>query len=196
VCSLKCDETTSFLFVTAHFEAHNANTQLRNENYGTILKAIQRRCHSNPLSCHNFCFFSGDLNYRIDSTYAIVKQLAQAGRYAELLEYDQLCSEKRAMRVFSGFFEAEIEFPPTYRFNKNSITYDTTRKMRVPSFTDRILVYARNRRNIVLSTYAANMDLLISDHRPVFAHAVVTIGADDEIPQRSMNPKSAVCSVA
>jgi inositol-1,4,5-trisphosphate 5-phosphatase len=196
VCSLKYGETTSFLFVTAHFEAHDDNLQLRNENYAVILKAIQRCCKCDPLSCHNYCFFTGDLNYRIDSTYAVVKKLAHAARYAELLEYDQLSSEKRAMRVFSGFFEGEIEFPPTYRFNKNSMTYDTTKKMRVPSFTDRILVYSSNRRNIELSNYATNMDLLISDHRPVFAHAVVKLRTDGEIRPRYTNPKSAVCDVA
>jgi hypothetical protein len=67
--------------------------------------------------------------------------------------------------------------------------------MRVPSFTDRILVYARNRRHIQLANYAANMELLISDHRPVFVQAKVTLAAHDASRSRS-DPKSVMCGVA
>jgi endonuclease/exonuclease/phosphatase family metal-dependent hydrolase len=195
-CSLKIDEKTSFLFISAHFEAHDRNVELRNENYAAILSSLQNVLRCNPLSSHHYCFFVGDFNYRIESTYEEVKRLAQAGRYSELLALDQLCREKRAMRVFSGFFEEEIQFPPTYRFDRNSMVYDTSEKMRVPSFTDRILVYARNRRNVELSNYSANMDLLISDHRPVILHASVKL-VDEEPPEFTPGiSKSAVCVVA
>jgi hypothetical protein len=115
----------------------------------------------------------------------------------ELVALDQLSKEKRAMRVFSGFFEEDIQFPPTYRVNKDSMTYDTTEKMRVPSFTDRIMVYAKNRTSVQLKNYCANMDILISDHRPVFLHAtvkLVEVEEGDDFPQG--NQKSAVCNVA
>jgi endonuclease/exonuclease/phosphatase family metal-dependent hydrolase len=197
VCSLKVNGTTSFLLITAHFEAHDRNVELRNENYASILKSLQTLLKCNPLSSHHYCFFLGDLNYRIELAYQEVKRLAQSGRYAELIASDQLSKEKRAMHVFSGFFEEEIHFPPTYRFDKNSMSYDTSEKMRVPSFTDRILVYARNRRNVQLVSYSANMDMLISDHRPVLLHAtarLVEADEDSEVPQRT--PRSAVCAVA
>jgi hypothetical protein len=194
-CSLKVDGKTNFLLIAAHFEAHDRNVELRNENYAVIMKSLQKVLKCNPLVNHHYCFFLGDFNYRIESTYDEVKKLAQTGRYRELLELDQLSKEKRGMRVFSGFFEEEIRFPPTYRFNKNSMTYDTTEKMRVPSYTDRILIYVRNRKTIRMSNYGTNMDLLISDHRPVFIHGLVELMEGDNAPETSENPKSAVCNI-
>ncbi len=32
-----------------------------------------------------------------------------------------------------------IEFKPTFKFDKQSELYDTSKKMRIPSWTDRIL---------------------------------------------------------
>ena len=37
------------------------------------------------------------------------------------------------------FDEGELNFKPTYKYNDNSYDYDTSKKLRVPSWTDRIL---------------------------------------------------------
>ncbi|OHT00968.1 Endonuclease/Exonuclease/phosphatase family protein [Tritrichomonas foetus] len=195
-CSMSVD-STNFLFIGAHFEAHDKNIQLRNENFASIMKSLQIQLKANPITSHHFIFFMGDLNYRISGPYATVKKLANAGKYFDMMEYDQLTTEKRAMRVFSGFFEEEIHFPPTYKFNKNSMTYDTSKKMRVPSFTDRILVYSRNKSRIKGNGYDTNMDILISDHRPVYGKfEVKLIPQTDEVTPAQQNPKSIVCNIA
>lgn len=42
-------------------------------------------------------------------------------------------------RCMQGFVEEQIRFPPTYKFDVNTDTYDTSKKARIPSWTDRIL---------------------------------------------------------
>ena len=197
-CSMVIDSVTPVLFVVAHFEAHERGVELRNENYATIMKALQGALGGNPITTHQFCFFVGDLNYRLAGTYEEVKRLAQAGKYNEMMDYDQLTKEKRAMRVFAGFQEEEIYFPPTYKFNKNSMTYDTSKKQRVPSFTDRILFCAKHRRLLECTSYESDMDVLISDHRPVFAHFTMSLLEATNIVARALGavPKSRVCNVA
>ena len=71
-----------------------------------------------------------------------------------------------------GFKEGEIEFPPTYKFDKNRDTYDTSTKLRIPSWTDRILWKTRkssNAQSVSLLYYASIASVKISDHRPVAA---------------------------
>ena len=56
-----------------------------------------------------------------------------------MLANDQLNMERSAGRVFVGFVEENIEFPPTYKYDPDTDRYDTSRKARIPSWTDRIL---------------------------------------------------------
>ena len=37
------------------------------------------------------------------------------------------------------FHEAPINFRPTFKYDKESEVYDTSKKMRTPSYTDRVL---------------------------------------------------------
>lgn len=42
-------------------------------------------------------------------------------------------------KVFRGFNEGEIAFAPTYKYDLFSEDYDTSEKMRIPAWTDRVL---------------------------------------------------------
>jgi hypothetical protein len=57
----------------------------------------------------------------------------------EILRLDQLKIEQKKQKVFLGFQEALINFPPTYKYDKRSSSYDTCKKARCPAWTDRIL---------------------------------------------------------
>ena len=59
-----------------------------------------------------------------------------------------------------------MNFRPTFKFDKNSDTYDTSSKKRVPAWTDRILYFPRG---MSCLTYDADMTIRTSDHRPVYA---------------------------
>ena len=65
----------------------------------------------------------GDFNYRLaDLSYADAINLINEKRYEILLEKDQLRAEMTAGRVFQGMREADISFPPTYKFDKGCDT--------------------------------------------------------------------------
>ena len=42
-------------------------------------------------------------------------------------------------KVFVGFREGPLNFPPTYKLDAGTDDYDTSVKQRIPSWTDRIL---------------------------------------------------------
>lgn len=53
------------------------------------------------------------------------KEILKKGTFEELLKVEQLRTEMRAGRVFVKFQEADIGFPPTYKFDVGTDQYDT-----------------------------------------------------------------------
>ena len=100
-------------------------------------------------------FWFGDFNYRIDasrgevdaklnSSVGVGGSVPSVGQNAidELLELDQLRTQMRDQAVFRGFEESRIVFKPTYKYDKASDVYDSSKKQRVPAWTDRIVFKA------------------------------------------------------
>lgn len=122
---------------------------------------------------HEIVFLSGDLNYRIDLRRDQCLDLIHKGNWQALLARDQLHRQLRenpAHRL-RPFHEAPIQFAPTYKFDRQTSTYDTSEKQRVPAYCDRILWYARSERAhaIECMDYVCNPHIIASDHRPVIA---------------------------
>jgi synaptojanin len=63
------------------------------------------------------------------------------------------------------FKEGLLDFRPTFKYNDESNEYDTSKKMRVPSWTDRILYKPDN----CTLKYYNRRENQFSDHRPVLA---------------------------
>jgi hypothetical protein len=78
--------------------------------------------------------------------------------------------------TFPYYSEARITFAPTYKYDLNSDTYDTSEKARIPAWCDRVLRKGDNIRQI---HYDA-APLKFSDHRPVYATFQVMIQRIDE----------------
>lgn len=78
--------------------------------------------------------------------------------------------------AFPYYSEARITFPPTYKYDLNSDTYDTSEKARIPAWCDRVLRKGDNIRQI---HYDA-APLRFSDHRPVYATFQVLVQRVDE----------------
>uniref|UniRef100_K4A0J8 Inositol polyphosphate-related phosphatase domain-containing protein n=1 Tax=Setaria italica TaxID=4555 RepID=K4A0J8_SETIT len=68
-------------------------------------------------------FWFGDLNYRIDLLDAEVRHLVAMKRWDDLLKSDQLTKELISGSTFVGWKEGLINFPPTYKYERNSSRY-------------------------------------------------------------------------
>lgn len=117
--------------------------------------------------------FAGDLNYRLvicdrdvfDNSYCVANPTA-------LLNLDELTQQREAQTAFDGFIEAPVSFPPTYKYDKGTDTFDSSKKRRVPSWTDRILFTPDG---IAPYAYSSVLNLRCSDHKPVFAKFSVLV---------------------
>lgn len=139
------------------------------------------------MKSHDYVFWCGDFNYRIDMEKEEIKELVREGNFAPILEKDQLTVQKEGGNVFSDFHEGEITFPPTYKYDLFSEDYDTSEKCRAPAWTDRVLwrrrkvlqdnsVYDWNEGRLLLYGRA---ELKQSDHRPVIALLSVEVARID-----------------
>ena len=117
---------------------------------------------------YDLVIFSGDLNYRINMEIEDCKKIIEAKDYESLLVKDQLYSSIRSKEIeMDDFFEGQIHFPPTYKFQDGTDNYDYNE--RVPGWTDRILYRANNLSDVILCKYSSVFEAKTSDHKPVYA---------------------------
>ncbi|KNA24167.1 hypothetical protein SOVF_017500 [Spinacia oleracea] len=117
---------------------------------------------------HERIFWLGDLNYRINLSYDQTRKLISQKEWSELVEYDQLAREFRKGRVFDGWSEGILKFPPTYKYEMNSDNYigeDPKVGRRTPAWCDRILSFGKGFKQLEYR----RSELTLSDHRPVTA---------------------------
>lgn len=118
---------------------------------------ISFKRESEVLNFHDYVFFLGDLNSRLHyaesqqpgqgpvSIRALVSSHSKRGTeemcrvYDYLMCYDELRQGMVSGEVFDGFQEMFIDFPPTYKYDKNSRRFDTSKKHRDPAWCDRVL---------------------------------------------------------
>ena len=86
---------------------------------------------------------------------------------------DELREALAEEQIISQFKEGEISFQPTYKYDTGTHNFDTSRKQRVPSWTDRIL-YMDDGSRMRLLEYGSVPGVSISDHKPVIAMFEVT----------------------
>eukprot|EP00889_Picochlorum_renovo_P000771 jgi/Picre1/27801/NNA_000765.t1 len=151
-------------------------------------------------------FWMGDFNYRIDGNYEQVCELIAARELHPLLLCDQLKREHTSGRVFKGFEEPEIAFPPTYKFDKGAtgeLAYDSSEKRRIPAWCDRImyrgnvpltsnkpsplpdsLIDSERKIEIIPTEYSCWMDVVDSDHKPVYGAFKVLLTKTDAVRKR------------
>ena len=137
-----CIFDKSYCFVCSHFAAGQDALAFRNKDYEDAVAAFVFGGNQ-VLFNTDFIFWFGDFNYRIDMTREEVLDLIRSKSFAKLLENDQLKKQMSLRKVFEGFEEAKISFPPTYKYDPGTNIYDTSDKMRVPSWTDRILYHGK-----------------------------------------------------
>ncbi|KAM7017997.1 inositol polyphosphate 5-phosphatase K [Tautogolabrus adspersus] len=177
-------------FLNCHLPAHMENSDQRMEDFESILQQQQFEGQSaTGVLDHDVVFWFGDLNFRIDDLdMQVVKSAIDNNKYAMLLEKDQLNMAKDSETVLEGFQEGSLKFPPTYKFDVGTNTYDTSGKKRKPAWTDRILWRLRatapagaalsvgkrgsmsgltSGTKVTQHYYRSYMEYTVSDHKPV-----------------------------
>lgn len=93
------------------------------------------------------------------------------------LHHDQLCSVLAEGAAFRGFCEANIRFPPTYKYDPGTHNFDTSSKQRTPAYTDRILYKHKTARRLSSQVEVPPLECIVydsvptittSDHKPVW----------------------------
>ncbi|XP_078442444.1 type I inositol polyphosphate 5-phosphatase 4-like [Wolffia australiana] len=199
---------TSFCFVCAHLSSgeKEGDELRRNSDVLEILRKTRfprlngqiRATSPETILDHDRVIWLGDLNYRIALSYRAAKALVEMRNWKVLLENDQLRNEQRLGRVFLGWNEGRIYFPPTYKYSTNSDRYagdvlHSKEKRRTPAWCDRILWYGRGLRQI---SYVRG-ESRFSDHRPVyglFAAEVEKTSCEGQTARSSRNLSS--CSAS
>ncbi|XP_063769477.1 phosphatidylinositol 4,5-bisphosphate 5-phosphatase A isoform X2 [Pseudophryne corroboree] len=171
-------------FLNCHLPAHMENSDQRVDNFESILQLQQFQGPlANGVLDHDLVFWFGDLNFRIDDLdLYFVKSTIQGNKLSLLWEKDQLNMAKSYEPVLSGFMEGPLTFPPTYKYDVGTNTYDTSSKKRKPAWTDRILwkmkhpvsqpdtsSSASKDLSVALLSYGSHMHYTESDHKPVSA---------------------------
>lgn len=158
---------TEICLVLSHLAAGLSNLDERHQNYKTIAKGI-KFSKNRRIKDHDAVIWLGDFNYRINLSNEQARYLIDQKDYAKLFEFDQLNQQMSKGESFPFYDEMEITFPPTYKFDNGTSTYDTSEKQRVPAWTDRVLSLSRDKVVNPLA-YDSVPDLMFSDHRPVYA---------------------------
>lgn len=135
-------EDTAFAFINAHLESgQNAINervehvrQIYNDTFNDFsVHNTQEKCY------HDYKCFFGDLNFRVDLPNYEVRELIDQKNYKRLQSQDQLLKIKESNVILSKFQEGPLNFDPTYKYDDNCEVYDTSQKMRIPAWCDRVL---------------------------------------------------------
>jgi hypothetical protein len=164
----------SFCFISSHLAAHIEKVGKRNADYKEIIS--QMKLGNKDIDINNqfhYMFWLGDLNYRLEAPRETVLDLIKSTDLERLLALDQLFLWKHRGEVFHGFEEHTIAFMPTYRFDRSIFDQQGKRiyseeKMRVPSWTDRVLWRGLPNCPIEVMKYDAVHSVATSDHSPIF----------------------------
>ncbi|KAI8873692.1 DNase I-like protein [Ramicandelaber brevisporus] len=176
----------SLVFVNAHLAAHNFALKRRNQDYHQILSQMsfsikdnlsQSSCRTLGILNHDLVYFFGDLNYRVDlKNHGLAKLPISSQLHRVMRHYDQLDGERASGRILVDFNEAVINFPPTFKFEVGSTEVYSSKKDRIPSWTDRVLYKTASKGSVKVRVidYLTHIQYIESDHKPVSATFKVT----------------------
>ncbi|XP_031376760.1 type IV inositol polyphosphate 5-phosphatase 11 isoform X2 [Punica granatum] len=166
------------VFISCHLSAHEHNVEQRNSQCQHISHSLFSKDCNPYAPPAQVTVWLGDLNYRlrgIDTHPA--RKLIHNDLQKELISKDQLLQEAERGEIFNGYCEGSLRFKPTYKYNVGSSDYDTSYKVRVPAWTDRILfkVDDADKIHATLHSYESVDNIESSDHKPVKAHLCLRV---------------------
>ncbi|KAL6105010.1 inpp5k [Pungitius sinensis] len=204
-------------FLNCHLAAHMDFASQRVDELEYIVDAQTFHCQKAPkIDNHRLMFWFGDLNFRIqDHGMHFVRSCIKDQTYDLLWSKDQLTMMKEKEQILQQFEEGPLDFPPTYKFDLNSDTYDSSGKKRKPAWTDRILWRLRSKAapsdgaaeekawsaeedeeqqeeeeeyplRVRQDLYTSHMEYKISDHKPVISVFTLELRKKSDAPLVSL----------
>lgn len=118
-------------FINAHLAPHDYNTERRNVQWRSIVERLVfyrdgSEAERYQIYDTDYLFAFGDLNYRTSKTEpkALTKETLKGflaeSQYKDILTHDQLGIESSAGRTLHHLVEHDIDFPPTYKYEKGT----------------------------------------------------------------------------
>ncbi|XP_066335768.1 type IV inositol polyphosphate 5-phosphatase 11-like isoform X2 [Miscanthus floridulus] len=163
--------------------AHEHKVEKRNSEFQHISHSLFSKYGTPYAQSADITVWLGDLNYRLEGISSIpARKMIEENRQSKLRGKDQLLQEAEKGEVFNGYCEGTLSFKPTYKYDVGSSIYDTSSKIRVPSWTDRILFKVGHSSGLdaVLSSYESLDCVRSSDHKPVKAHLCLRVRSDGD----------------
>ncbi|KAI0749899.1 hypothetical protein C8Q80DRAFT_1164548 [Daedaleopsis nitida] len=124
--SVNLDGTT-LLFINAHLAAHEGKLHHRLADLAKIKAELSVDDYLSPddprfmaediTDRFDTSFIFGDLNFRLDITRLHADWLITRKEYEQAFEFDQLRKIMASDDFFAGFHEAQICFPPTFKYD-------------------------------------------------------------------------------
>ncbi|XP_033955472.1 inositol polyphosphate 5-phosphatase K isoform X2 [Pseudochaenichthys georgianus] len=206
-------------FLNCHLAAHMNYALQRVDEIEHILEKQDFDITDTPhVRDHKVVFWFGDLNFRIaDHGLHFLRSSINSERLNLLWSKDQLTMMKKNEPFLQEFEEGPLNFKPTYKFNRNSDTYDTSGKKRKPAWTDRILWRIKPKTLpseddddqasmstvdeteeypllVIQDKYTCDMSYGVSDHKPVIATFSLELKKCYDTPQVHVSPLGAWCA--
>uniref|UniRef100_A0AC35TKY1 IPPc domain-containing protein n=1 Tax=Rhabditophanes sp. KR3021 TaxID=114890 RepID=A0AC35TKY1_9BILA len=131
-------------------------------------------------------FWFGDMNFRLNLDWdnELVKKLEKHDTLTNrkkldlikdiLLSSDELTFQMNKNIIFKGFKEPSIHFLPTYKYIKDTDSYDKGRNL---AYTDRVIYYSKKENLVRPYRYDSVLQCMVSDHRPVYAIFIVDVSS-------------------
>uniref|UniRef100_H3D9W7 Inositol polyphosphate-5-phosphatase Ka n=1 Tax=Tetraodon nigroviridis TaxID=99883 RepID=H3D9W7_TETNG len=194
-------------FLNCHLAAHMQFASERVDEFEYITDMQTFDCKKTPkVMDHRLVFWFGDLNFRIqDHGMHFVRSCISSQNYNLLWSKDQLNMMKDKEDTLRQFEEGPLDFQPTYKFDLNSDSYDSSSKKRKPAWTDRILWRLRPKDDVKKAKqmeedeeyplkirqdlYTSNMEYCISDHKPVISVFTLELKKMYETPLVRLQPE-------
>ncbi|CAJ1007744.1 hypothetical protein Q4I28_003057 [Leishmania naiffi] len=119
---------------------NSAWDRLFNFGHSAFRSSLTTAAETRVLDDHDYVFFLGDLNSRLHGLSGpLIKESVRRGEYDSLLCHDELRQLMVSGEAFDGFQEQCISFPPTYKYDRGTDIFDTSRKRGDPAWCDRVL---------------------------------------------------------
>ncbi|XP_054275742.1 phosphatidylinositol 4,5-bisphosphate 5-phosphatase A-like [Macrosteles quadrilineatus] len=164
-------------FVNLHLAAHEKgfnerlDQMLYAERYQSFTKTEVDTIFKNDL-----VFWLGDLNFRLHQDLNLsvedIKDHIREKQLDKLFEHDEINRMMKNGGFFQKLQEADIKFPPSFKFKLGTNDYVTNRR---PAWTDRILYRDSEKVNITPISYKSVEEYMVSDHKPVIGEFEISI---------------------